>query len=679
MTSKLKSRDKNLLLVMMMGGLLLLLFLSFIHINQGFVDISFNMILESFISPRSTVEQNVIMDLRLPRLIMGIIAGGVFGFTGTLFQSLMKNPLASSSTLGINAGAYFTVVLFNIFLKDFITGIPFLQALIGALGTAFIVVYLSGGKKAKPIQMTLVGTALSLVFSSITSTLQILYEYETKGLFLWGSGSLMQTNWKGITFSFPITFICFLICIIISPKLDILELGNDTASALGLNVDLYRYTGILIGVIATSAVVSVVGPIGFVGLIAPHIIKRMGFNKHKHIFLLSTIWGSVILVGADIISRLYTDGSYELPVGSFTAIIGAPWLIYLAYKTGKNLSNSREGLLFQAGKNKISYPILLCLLSGIIIIIFINSLKYGGQELSLKEIIEILSGSGNEVSSLIINKVRLPRAITALLAGIVLAVSGLLLQTVLNNTLADQSTIGITHGAGLGALFAIYFLSSKSIILIPICAFVGAVLSSLIIFKISKISNYSPSMLILVGIAVNAICSAGINIIVISTTVGKSASLVWLAGSTYSSSWNNVTVLLTVMAVIFPIAWILCKELDAVMLGEDIAIAIGSNVTKIRILTSIFGIFLAAIAVSTVGTVAFIGLLAPHMARFLVGGKHQKSMVISGLLGGLMLLISDLIGRVIIYPSEIPSGLIVSVIGAPYFLWLLYSTSNIKR
>lgn len=677
MTNKI-NKDRILLLTLLIGGLLFLLVISFIHINQGSVDVSVKEIVEAIFRPQDSIEHNVIRDLRLPRLAIGVIAGIAFSISGVLFQSLMRNPLASASTLGINAGAYFMVILFSVFFPNF-TGVAFFPAIIGALGSAFIVMNLGGGRNANPIQMTLGGVALSLVFSSMTSALQILFENETKGLFLWGSGSLMQTSWRGVEFSLPIVVICVVVSLIIASKLDILQLGDDIANSLGLNVNLYRYLGIITGVIVTSAVVAVVGPVGFIGLVAPHIIKRIGFKKHKHILLLSSIWGSVILIGADIISRVFTKGSYELPVGAFTAIIGAPWLIYLAYKTSKTMGNSADGLLKQTSKRRLPFPVLVGMLILIILMVFLISLRYGGQEYTFNEIINIILGNGDTTSNLIINKVRLPRILTALLAGAVLAVSGFLLQTVLNNTLADPSILGVTPGASLGALFAIYFLPIQSGFVTSISAFIGAGIVSILIFSLSRRSKYNPSVLVLVGMAAAALCSAGVDIIVLNTTVGKSASLVWLAGSTYSSTWNNVTTLLTVSIIMIPIVWILCKELDAIMLGEDIARAIGSNVERVRIITSVVGIILAAIAVSTVGAVSFIGLLAPHMARFLAGVKHRKNIFVAGLLGGLLLLLADFIGRSIIYPNEIPSGLVVSLIGAPYFVWLLHSTSKIKR
>ncbi len=674
-----KVRKSSFLLpVMLVGGILSILLLSFIHINQGSLNLSIQTIIQAIISPKDMIEHNVIRSLRIPRLLIGIIAGGALSVSGSLFQSLMKNPLASSSTLGINAGSYFFVILFSVFLPEF-TSIPFFPALLGAFISAVIVLNLGGGKKANPIQMTLAGVALSLVFSSITSAIQILFENETKGLFLWGSGSLMQTSWRGVIFSFPIVIIFLIISIFLSKKFDILQLGDDTAASLGLNVSMYRYFGIILGVILTSSVIAIVGPIGFVGLISPHVIKMLGFKKHKIIFILSFIWGAVILISADIISRLFTKGSYELPVGAFTAILGAPWLIYLAYRTGKNISNNNQGLIFHTTKKTTSYFFKISLLIGLTIIVFLISIRFGGQDYSLKEIFSTFFGNGNSISDLIINQIRLPRILTALLAGIALALSGFLLQTVLNNTLADPSILGVTDGAALGALIAIYFLSKNTNFFIPLTAFIGAILTAFIIFRISKKSKYNPAVLVLVGMAVSAFFSAGVNIIIISTAVGKSASLIWLAGSTYGSTWNNVYLLIFTLILAFPIIWMLSKELDAIILGKEVATALGSNVSRVRIFSSIIGVSLAAVAVTTVGTVGFIGLLAPHISRFITGSKHKKNIFIVGFIGGLLLLTSDFIGRVAIYPNEIPSGLVVSIIGAPYFLWLLYSLSKIKR
>lgn len=417
------------------------------------------------------MEHNVIRDLRFPRLIIGIIAGGALGISGVLFQSLMRNPLASASTLGINAGSYFVVILFSIFFPNF-DSIAFFPAFIGALGTALIVLLLGKGN-SNTVQITLVGVALSLVFSSITSALQILFENETKGLFLWGSGSLVQNSWRGVEFAFPIILICFTLAIIISSKLDILELGDDLASSLGLNVNFYRFLGIIIAVVSVAAVISVVGPIGFVGIVAPHIVKKLGFKKNKEIFIYSFLVGSIVLVGADIISRMFTGSSYELPVGAFTAIIGAPWIIYLAFKTSSNLSKPSYGFLVQTSKKRLPFSILVIILLVLIACVFLLSVSNGD--------LDLLS---DESAKLIIGKIRLPRVLTAALAGTVLAMSGFLLQTVLNNTLADPSTLGVTPGAALGALVAIYFLPYTTSLTISLSAFIGAIIASIVIFAI---------------------------------------------------------------------------------------------------------------------------------------------------------------------------------------------------
>lgn len=648
-------------------GLVILAVLSLIHINQGSVDLSVRTIVGAIFKYDQSVEHDLIRDLRLPRLVIGIIAGGSLAISGVLFQSLMRNPLASASTLGVSAGSYFSVVLFSVFFSGF-RGIPFFPALVGALIAAIVVLILGKGRGADPVRMTLAGVALSLVFSSMTSALQLLFEHESKGLFLWGAGSLVQNSWRGVKFALPLVLVCLAFSLIISRKIDIMQLGDDTASSLGLNVVLYRYIGIGIGILATSSVVAVVGPIAFVGIVAPHIVKRLGVKKTREILVSSFVLGAVVLVGADALARAFTSGSYELPVGAFTAIIGGPWLIYLAFKTGKNMGNSSYGLLVQTGKKRLAYKALVIGLCLVILLVFVLSLGNGGS-----------SFLRSATRDFVIARIRLPRIVTALLAGIVLAISGFLLQTVLNNTLADPSTLGVTPGAALGALVAIYFLKGSTSLTISISAFIGALAAAAVIFIISKRSKYNPIMLILVGMAVTAICDAAVNIIVINTTVGKSASLVWLAGSTYGRNWTNVMTLLVAILTLGPIAWLLCRNLDAVMLGQDIATAIGTNVQRIRLLSSLVGILLAAIGVATVGTVGFIGLLAPHMARFLTGIKHRKNLVVTGLLGGLLLMTADLIGRVVIYPSEIPSGLVVSIIGAPYFLWLLYSTSKLKR
>jgi len=662
------------------GGSLILISLLIFHLSQGRVELSFSIIYEAIFAPKDIIEHHLVRQMRLPRSVIGIIGGGALATSGALLQSLTRNPLSSATTLGINAGSYLMVVITAVFSPAIFANFSLLPSLVGGILAAIAVYLISGGPRSTPIQMTLAGTAISLVLASITGTLQLFFENETAGLFLWGSGTLVQNDWNGVQFSYGWILLALAISLILSNKLDILELGDDIAISLGQKVLLIRFTGLTIAVFLSAITVSVIGPIGFVGIIAPHLIKLMGFKKHKILLSASFLWGGIILLAADVVAREFFAKAGELPVGSFTAMIGAPWLIWLAYRIGKKQNKTNNSTKTNVGTNifNYSYYKILIVLSGLIIIFILLGLLIGASNINITEVIKVLMGSGNDFSRNIILNVRLPRIIVALLAGGALAVSGLLLQGVLRNPLGDPSILGVTPGAGLGALMFLMVWPNQSIELLPLAAFAGALIASSIIYLIAWRSNFKPSMLALIGIAVSAFCSAGIQILVSTAKLGVTVALTWLAGSTYAKGWTELGNLIAWPLVLIPIAWIVAPKLDTLALGDDMASSLGIKVKKTRLLISLIGVSLAAAAVSIVGTIGFVGLLAPHGARMLTNANHRKLVVLTSFLGGMLLVVADLIGRTIFMPKEIPSGLIVAILGAPYFIWLMRNSKRIR-
>jgi len=184
--------------------------------------------------------------------------------------------------------------------------------------------------------------------------------------------------------------------------------------------------------------------------------------------------------------------------------------------------------------------------------------------------------------------------------------------------------------------------------------------------------SLNPSVLILLGIAVSAIASAGIQVMIVKGSLWSSSSLIWLTGSTYGRSWNQFYILFAFLLVLVPIAYYLGRKCDLLAFGDESSTGLGLPVRGTRLWAMIIGVLLAAGAVASVGTIGFLGLMAPHAVRMMIGHHTRRSIVLSGLLGGLMLVIADTLGRTIMAPKEIPSGLIIMLIGAPYFLFLMY-------
>ncbi|MFG6149154.1 iron ABC transporter permease [Halobacillus sp. B23F22_1] len=654
------------------GGSILLCLLTFIHINQGNVSLPLSTVLQSIFNPMDTIEHHTVRVMRLPRAVIGILAGGGLAVSGVILQTVTKNPLASASTLGIHSGTYFAVVAATIYFPFAAVANGVVTAFIGGILTFLFVYVLSGGGDATPVRMVLAGMIVTFLFSSLTSLLQIFYENETQGLFLWGSGTLVQNDWNGVQFSLPFIIVSFIILLIYARKLDTLTLGDDVATALGQNIKSVKLVTILAAVLLTSVTVSVVGPIGFVGLVAPHIVKLLGFRTHTSLLIGSFIWGANVLLFADVMARVIDPSFSELPVGAITALVGSPWLIWLVLRM-KQEGNSKETGSVMAGRVAVNLPLakivpLLVLVIIVTIGISMSSGNYGFEPIVTYE---ALMGQTNEFMRNFILELRLPRSLVALLAGAVLAVSGLIFQGVLRNPLADPSVIGITSGAGVGALTTIYFFS-VSAFWVPIGAMAGALLFFLVVMALGAKAEFHPTTLALLGIGISAFGSAFIQIMVVQAELGVSAALTWLSGTTYAKGWSEILKFLLWPVLLFiPLLAFHIKNLDVLSLGDDAAKGLGLGVISVRFQMALLATLLAACSVAAVGAIGFVGLIAPHFSRLLVGSANQKLLPVTMLIGGFLLVVADLFSRTLLAPNEIPSGILVALIGAPYFLWLM--------
>lgn len=279
--------------------------------------------------------------------------------------------------------------------------------------------------------------------------------------------------------------------------------------------------------------------------------------------------------------------------------------------------------------------------------------------------------------SFIVNTLRLPRALVAFLVGVALALSGAILQGLTRNPLAAPDIIGINAGAGLAAVSLIVAFPSVSAAFVPPAAFVGAVAVAVLLYVIAWRGNSSPIRLILIGIGLGAIAGALTTFMITFGDINEvSQALVWLTGSVYGRSWDQVYSFLPWLFVFVPITLLYSRHLNALGLGDEVAVGLGSRVERQRGILILASVALAASAVATAGTVGFVAFIAPHIARQLVGPNHGSLLPASAMAGGVIVVLADLIGRTVFAPTEIPCGIITSVIGAPYFLYLLYRSGQ---
>jgi iron complex transport system permease protein len=321
--------------------------------------------------------------------------------------------------------------------------------------------------------------------------------------------------------------------------------------------------------------------------------------------------------------------------------------------------------------------LIVLLLAFLILITLCISLGLGSSSVSYERFIPIFIGQGSFKENFIIFSVRLPRILITLLAGVALALSGSILQGVTRNDLADPGILGINSGAGVGvAIYYLFFPVSNGtfVYVLPIIAFVSALITACIIYLFSydKTTGLHPVRLVLTGVGFSTALS-GVMILIFSSVDPFKVDFIanWLAGNIWGADWPFIIALLPWLIILIPFVLYKSNHLNILSLGEPSAIGVGLSVERERVFLLLAAVALAAAAVSVTGGIAFIGLMAPHMAKSLVGPRNQLFLPISMLLGGWLLMFADTIGRNLIEPSGIPTGIMVALIGAPYFMYLL--------
>jgi iron complex transport system permease protein len=279
---------------------------------------------------------------------------------------------------------------------------------------------------------------------------------------------------------------------------------------------------------------------------------------------------------------------------------------------------------------------------------------------------------GNPDYPFVVGTLRLPRTVVAYLVGVGLAISGTILQGLSRNPLADPSIVGINAGASLAAVTLIVLLPSFPLFALPLSAFGGALAVALLIYLLAWDRGSSPIRLILVGIGLAAISSALTSLMLAYGAINDvTQALIWLTGSVHGRGWESVWLLFPGIAILLPLSWLLATDLNALNLGDDIARSLGSRVEWQRGLLLLVSVALASISVAVAGAIGFVGLIAPHLGRQLVGATHESLIPIAAAIGGLIVVLADLLGRTLFAPVELPCGLITAAVGAPYFLYLL--------
>ncbi|BEM44949.1 TPA: Fe(3+)-hydroxamate ABC transporter permease FhuB [Serratia marcescens] len=599
----------------------------------------------------------------LPRLTVSLLAGAGLGLVGVLFQQVLRNPLAEPSTLGVAAGAQLGLTIATLWVLPGGEFTRQLAAMAGAIVVGGLVFGVAWGKRMSPVTLILAGLVLGLYCGAVNSLLALFHYDQLQGMFLWGTGALNQQDWSAVQFILPRLLVAGLLAALLLRPLTLLGLDDGVARNLGLGLSMARFCTLGLAIIFSAMLVSAVGVIGFIGLFAPLMAKMLGARRLAHRMMLAPLLGALLLWLTDQVMLGVTQVWREIPTGAATALFGAPLLLWLLPRLRSAATPPPMNLGDKVPAERGNLPgwILLgglVLLLGLTLALMLGK-NAGGWHWSL----------GAELDSLL--PWRWPRVLSALAAGMMLAVAGTLIQKLTGNPMASPEVLGISSGAAFGVVMMLFMVPGDAFVWLLPAGSLGAAATLLIIMIAAGRGGFSTERMLLAGIALSTAFTTVIFLLLASGDPRMGGLLTWLSGSTYSVEPAQALRTALVAAGLMVLAPLCRRWLTILPLGGATARSVGIALTPARLAILLLAAVLTAMATLTVGPLSFVGLMAPHMARMLGFRRVLPQMVIAALLGGLLMVFADWCGRMLLFPYQIPAGLLATFIGAPYFVYLL--------
>jgi ferric hydroxamate transport system permease protein len=657
------------------GIVLLVAVLAVVDITQGTASVGPSEVLKALTGRADPDDASVVVASRLPRMTAGLLVGAVLGMAGAVLQAVSRNVLASPDTLAVNAGSYLALGLAGA------TGVslPMIAssgvAFAGGLAAAAVVLGLSG-LGTGTVRLVLAGTALMLGLNSMTEGLLLLFPEQTEGLYQWNQGSIAQNGFDGVLQMLPIALAGLTGLLLTARRVDALALGDDAARGLGVPVRATRVTVVVLSALLSAAAVTLAGPIGFVGLCAPALVRPLarrfrGFARSRTAMPAAALTGAALVLGSDVLLRalISDDRAVSVPTGVVTSLVGAVFLVAMALRVRDTAGAGAPDRLRTPGRAVFlaTVAVLVVVLVGLVI----AAVLVGDSKLLLGDVVNWVQGRAGRTVSFVLDT-RVPRVLAALSAGAALALAGTLVQAVTRNPLAEPNVLGVTGGGALGAVILVTTAPAAGTWGVAGAAFAGSAGTAVLVFGLAARGGFQHNRLVLVGIGVAAATTALISLLIVLTDpFNATKALTWLSGSTYGRTMPDIVPVALALVVGFGVAVARRTELDLISLDEDTPRLLGLRLAPGRLGFLVLSVVLSSTAVACAGTIGFVGLVAPHAARALVGRRHVRVVPVAVLLGATLVCAADLLGRTVIAPAQLGAGLMTAVIGTPYFLYLL--------
>lgn len=599
----------------------------------------------------------------LPRLAICLLAGAALGLAGTLMQQVLRNPLASPTTLGVASGAQLALMMVTLLAPSWLLiGREWIAMAGGSLAMG-LVFALAWRRQLNPVVIVFAGLVINLYLAAISMGLLLFFQEELKGLLVWGSGSLAQNSWSGVGYLLPRLLLAAMLAAVLVRPLAVLELDDASARSLGVSLKHLRFAGLGLAVFITACVVSVVGLIGFIGLAAPAMVRLLGVRKLAQRLLWAPILGALLLAATDLLLQtLSWFWPVLIPTGAMTALLGAPLLLWLIPRLGIKQSAPKANSSLQLARHPAPTRLVGLMVLGLAAAV-IASLLFG----------QGMGGWGwpSWLRWQAQLEWRLPRTLAAGAAGVLLALAGTLLQRVSNNPMASPELLGVSGGTFMGVIAAALLLPALPLPMLLLGGLVGAFACLLLLVLINRRNGFQPERILLSGIAITALFEPLQAIALANGDLRVQQLLSWMSGSTYYVT-QPVALALVVLALLMLAACLLVSRwLDLMPMGPAVATALGIHLGRAQLTILLLVAVLTASATMVIGPLSFAGLLAPHLARLMGLVRARWHLLGAAGCGALLMVSADWIGQQILFPQEVPVGLVSTLLGGAYFMWCL--------
>ncbi|XBS69717.1 Fe(3+)-hydroxamate ABC transporter permease FhuB [Acerihabitans sp. KWT182] len=610
----------------------------------------------------SDAQAIILRDMWLPRQAMALLCGGALGLCGLVMQRALRNPLAEPMTLGVASGASLALTLTSLLAPGWLLYGREWPALGGSLLALAAVFALSSRQWLSPLALILAGLMVNLYGGAVTLLFTIINDRSLLSVMIWGGGSLAQQDWRAFYWLLPRLLLCLLPLLLLLRPLQLLSLREDVGKGLGSSPGLVRGLTLLCALMMSSLVISAVGVFGFIGLAAPHLAAACGARTLYRQFCWSPVMGAGLLWLADLaVGNMTAFNGMLLPTGMMVALTGGPLLLLFLPRAGQGRHVATVTLSAAVTPAGTWRPLAIAgalLLPGVALSLSFGHALHGWHFSDWQEFTALW-------------RWRVPRMAAAMSAGVLLAGAGVLIQRLSGNPLASPEILGIGAGASLGITLFLLLSGTASVPLLILSSALGAFATLLVTLVQNRSSAFGPERVLLTGLAVSAFFQSVATVVMVNDSRASNMLMQLMSGSTYYVS-PLMSVIAAASAVILLALAPLCYRWLVLLPLRETAPSLGVNVPAARMSVLGLAALMTGIATLIVGPLSFVGLLGPHIARRLGARGPVAQLLTAATAAGLVMTAADWMGRNLLYPRQLPAGLMATLLGGPWLAWLLF-------